>query len=292
MLKKMTIPEMIGQLIMHAIMILAVIICLYPVILTLMVSFTDEVTLMRNGMQLIPEVFSLDAYRLIFANNTVGNAYLVTITVTVIGTALSLLICGMAGFAMSLNTLKYRNIAALFFYIPMVFNAGLLPWFLVSTQLYGLTNRFHALIIPLLVSSFNVFLMRNYFKTISPSLIESAQMDGCGAFRIFITIVMPLSAPVIATVSLFIGLTYWNDWTMALWFINNPRMYPLQYMLFQIRAIMDQIRMHGTLGGHIDIPSQTYQVATLFVTIGPIVLLYPFVQRYFVKGIMIGAVKG
>jgi len=211
--------------------------------------------------------------------------------VTAIGTFLSVLICLMAGFAMSVQTLKYRNRIALFFYIPMVFSAGLLPWFLVSTQLYGLSNRPWALIVPMLVSPFNVFLARNYFRTIPASLVEAAQIDGCSPFKTLIKIIFPLSLPIIATLGLFIGLAYWNDWSMALWFIRNPSLYPVQYMLFRIDAMMDHIRMHGAIGD-MQLPTQTFRLATLFVTLGPIVLLYPFVQRYFVKGIMIGAVKG
>jgi len=291
MMRKLTKSEMLGQVIINIIFIIVAIVCIYPVILTLMVSFSSEMSVMRNGMRLIPQEFSLDAYRMVFADNNIPNAYLVTITVTAVGTFLSVFICGMAGFAMSVQTLKYRNFISFFFYIPMVFSAGLLPWFLVSTQLYSLTDKPWALIVPMLVSPFNVFLARNYFKTIPSSLVESAQIDGCNPFRTLVSIVIPLSIPIIATIGLFIGLAYWNDFTMALWFINTPSLYPLQYMLFRITAIMDQIRMHGAMGDMV-MPTQTFRIATLFVTLGPIVLLYPFVQRYFVKGIMIGAVKG
>jgi len=291
MMRKMTKSELLGQVIMNIIFIIVAIVCLYPVLLTLMVSFSSEVSVMRNGMRFIPEEFSLDAYRMVFADNNIPNAYLVTVTVTAVGTFLSVFVCGMAGFAMSVQTLKYRNAVAFFFYIPMVFSAGLLPWFLVSTQIYQLSDKPWALIVPMLVSPFNVFLARNYFKTIPSSLIESAQIDGCNPFRTLVSIVIPLSIPIIATIGLFIGLAYWNDFTMALWFINNPSLYPLQYMLFRITAIMDQIRMHGAMGDMV-MPTQTFRIATLFVTLGPIVLLYPLVQRYFVKGIMIGAVKG
>jgi len=288
---KLTKSGVFGQVVMHFIFIVATLIFIYPIILTLMVSFTEETSLMRYGMRLIPQEFSLDAYRLVFSDNTIINAYVVTIVVTIVGTLLSVLICGMAGFALSVPTLRYRNKIAFFFYVPMVFSAGLLPWFLVSTQWYGLTNRAYALIVPLLVSPFNVFLARNYFRTIPSSLIESAQIDGCNPFRTLFSIIIPLSVPIIATIGLFIGLAYWNDWTMALWFINEPSLFPLQYMLYRITAIMDHIRQHGAMG-NIQMPTQTFRVATLFITIGPIVLLYPFVQRYFVKGIMIGAVKG
>lgn len=192
---------------------------------------------------------------------------------------------------MSLQRVKYRNHIAMYFYIPMVFSAGLLPWYLVCTQFLHLQDTIWALILPSLVSPFNVFLMRNYFKTIPSSLVESAEIDGSGPFRTYFQIVIPLATPIIATVALFIGLGYWNDWTNALWFISARKLFPLQYMLYRIKSIMDFIRQNGSMG-NIQLPSQTFQLATLFVTIGPIVLLYPFVQKFFVKGIMVGAVKG
>jgi len=290
-MRKLTKSEIFGQIIMHVIFIIATIIFLYPIVITFMSSIADETSLMRYGMRLIPAVFSLDAYRTVFSDSTILNAYTVTVLVTVIGTFLSVLVCSMAGFAMSVQTLKYRNKIALFFYIPMVFSAGLLPWFLVSTQVYGLSDRPWALVVPMLVSPFNIFLARNYFRTIPASLIEAAQIDGCSPMKTLMTIILPLSLPILATLGLFIGLAYWNDWSMALWFIRNPSLYPVQYMLFRIDAMMDHIRMHGAIG-NMQLPTQTFRLATLFVTLGPIVLLYPFVQRYFVKGIMIGAVKG
>jgi len=290
-MKKMTKSEVFGQIIMHIIFLFVMVICLYPILITLMSSFSSETALMRYGMRLLPAEFSLDAYRSVFSDAAVLNAYMVTITVTVVGTFLSVLICGMAGFAMSVSTLKYRNKIAFFFYIPMVFSAGLLPWFLASTQLYGLADRPWALVVPMLVSPFNVFLARNFFRTIPSSLIESAQIDGCNPMRALISIIIPLSLPIIATIGLFIGLAYWNDWSMALWFIRDTSLYPVQYMLFRIEILMDHIRMHGAIGD-MQLPAQTFRLATLFITLGPIVLVYPFVQRYFVKGIMIGAVKG
>jgi ABC-type glycerol-3-phosphate transport system permease component len=256
-----------------------------------MVSLGSEKSVIDNGYQLIPEEFSLLAYKTIFEDSSIYYAYGVSIFVTTVGTLLSLLICGMAGYAMSLNRVRYRNAISMYFYIPMVFNAGLLPWYMVCTQLLHLQNTIMALILPMLVSSFNIFLMRNYFKTIPASLIESADIDGCGVMRTFFQVVLPLSKPIIATVALFVGLAYWNDWSLALWFIDERNLFPLQYMLFRIESMMEFIRKNGYIGGF-EFPAQTYQIATLFVTIGPIILLYPLIQRYFVKGIMIGAVKG
>jgi ABC-type glycerol-3-phosphate transport system permease component len=256
-----------------------------------MVSLSSEKSVLFNGFRLIPDEFSALAYEMVFKDRFIYSGYAVSLAVTISGTLLSLFLCGMAGYAMSIQRVKYRNVAAMYFYLPMIFSAGLLPWYLVCTQILHLQNTLLALIVPMLVSPFNVFLMRNYFATVPSSLIESAEIDGCGVMRTFIRIIIPLSKPIIATVTLFIGLSYWNDWSHALWFIDDTKLYPLQYMLYRIKSIMDFVRENGVMGGT-EIPSETFQVATLFVTIGPIIFLYPFIQRYFVKGIMIGAVKG
>ncbi len=290
-MKKRSFGERAAHLLIHLILAIYAFICTYPFVLTFMVSLGSEKSVIDNGYQLIPEEFSLLAYKTIFEDSSIYYAYGVSIFVTTVGTLLSLLICGMAGYAMSLNRVRYRNAISMYFYIPMVFNAGLLPWYMVCTQLLHLQNTIMALILPMLVSSFNIFLMRNYFKTIPASLIESADIDGCGVMRTFFQVVLPLSKPIIATVALFVGLAYWNDWSLALWFIDERNLFPLQYMLFRIESMMEFIRKNGYIGGF-EFPAQTYQIATLFVTIGPIILLYPLIQRYFVKGIMIGAVKG
>ena len=283
--------EKAGQIIMHCCMMILTIIFLYPIILTFMVSISSERSVILDGYRLFPREFSLDAYKTVFLSPFVIRAYGVTLTTTIFGTVLSVIICGAAGYAISLQRVKYRNAVAMFFYIPMVFNAGLVPWYLVCTQILHLRNNFAALIVPALVSSFNLFLMRNYFKTIPASISESADIDGAHPLRTFFSIIIPLSAPIIATSTLFISLGYWNSWTEALWFIDNRNLYPLQYMLFRIQSQLEIIQMSGSLGG-MQLPTQTFQIATLFITIGPIVLVYPFVQKYFIKGIMIGAVKG
>ncbi len=282
--------ERIGNIVMNLILLFYSVICIYPFVLTFFVSFTSERSLMKNGYQLIPEEFSTAAYQTIFKDSSILQAYGITFSITLIGTTLSLLICSLAGYAMSLQRVKYRNVLAMYFYIPTVFSAGLLPWYLVCTEYLHLKDSYWALILPMLVSTFNIFLLRNGFKSVPTAVLESAEMDGCGPYRTFFQLVIPLSKPVIATVALFIGLAYWNDWSNALWFINKQELYPLQYMLYRIKSRLETALQTGQFTG--DVPTQTYQIATLFVTIGPIVLLYPFIQRYFVKGIMIGAVKG
>ena len=287
---KMSFSEKFGQALMHLFMFALALAALYPIILVFMVSISSEASVSTGGLRLIPLEFSLDAYRLVFATPAMYRAYGVTIAVTLIGTSLSLLLCAMAGWAISLDKVKYRFMIAMFFYIPIVFRPGLLPWFRVITQTLGLRNSFWALIIPALVSPFNLFLLRNYFRTIPSSLVESAQIDGAPVPVIFFRIVLPLAKPILATCSLFIGLGYWNAFAEALWFIDNPNLFPLQYMLFRIQQQLEMMRRMGIIMG--TMPTQTFRLATMFVTIGPIILAYPFVQRFFIKGIMIGAVKG
>ncbi len=280
-----------GDMIMHLVMIVASVICLYPFVLCFMVSITDESTVVRNGFQLIPEKFSAVAYQTVFTDGTIFNGYIITIIITVVGTLIALVVSALAAYAMSLSRVQYRNVFSMYMYIPTVFSAGLLPWYLVCTNVLHLQNTIWALILPSLISPFNIFLMRNYFKSIPASLVEAAEIDGCGTWKTAFVIIFPLSKPILATVTLFTGLGYWNNWANALYFINDKKLYPLQFMLFRIEQMIRDIKQNGTLS-NMQVPTVTFQMATLFVTIGPILLLYPFVQKYFVKGIMIGAVKG
>lgn len=286
--KKITL----GDVLMHVAMILASVICLYPFVLSFMVSITDEKSLLVNGFKLIPAEFSTVAYEMVFQDGSIFRGYIVTIFITLVGTVLSLLISAMAAYAMANPRVQYRNAFAMFLYIPTVFSAGLLPWYLVCTQILHLGDTVWALILPSLISPFNIFLMRNYFKSIPTSLIEAAEIDGCGVLKTAFVVVFPLSKPIIATISLFAGLGYWNNWANALYFINDKDLYPLQYMLFRVEQLIQDVQKNGALSANMQVPTQTFQMATLFVTIGPILLLYPFVQKYFVKGIMVGAVKG
>ena len=286
--------EKIRSFFINLIFILFSIGSLVPFILTFIVSISDESSVVKKGFSFFPNKFSLDAYRAVFADSMVIRSYGVSIFVTVVGTSLSIILCGLAGYAMSVGRVKYRNKVALYFYLPMVFNAGLVPWYLVVTKGLMLKNSIFGLILPMLISPFNLFLFRNYFKSIPAELSESAEIDGSGPLSTFFRIMLPLSKPIIATVALFVSLAYWNDWTLSLWLIDKKELYPLQYMLYRIQSLISYLKAGNNIGGGNAtlVPAQTVQMATLFVTIGPIILIYPFVQKYFVKGIMVGAVKG
>lgn len=279
-----------GQTVLHIVMILASLSVILPLVLMVIVSFSSEASVLQYGYSFVPHGWSLDAYRYVFENDILS-AYRTTILVTVVGTLLSVIICCMCAYTLRLKKVRHRNFIALFLYFPTLFNAGLIPWYYNISETLKLSNTIFVLILPLLVSSYNIFLIRNYFKTIPDSLIESAEIDGANQFRIFFVIVIPLSVPIIATISLFVALMYWNDWYYANWFINssNQGLYPLQYYLFKIQSMITSAPGQGS--GAV-VPTNTTMVAAMFVTIGPIVLLYPFIQRYFIKGIMVGAVKG
>ncbi len=281
------------QIIISLVMILFCLITFVPFILAIIVSISNEDSIIKNGFSFFPEKITLDAYKLALHDNMILSSYKVTITVTTLGTIAAVVLCAMLGYAMSVKKVKYRNAISFFMFIPMVFNAGLLPWYLICTRVLHIQNSIQALILPMLINPFNVFLLRNYFRTIPDSLAESAEIDGATPFVTFFKIILPLAKPILATVTLFIALAYWNDFTMALWFINKKILYPLQYILYKILSLISFINS-GQISsiGSLVKPKESLQMAIFIITIGPIILLYPFVQKYFVKGIMIGSVKG
>jgi putative aldouronate transport system permease protein len=197
----------------------------------------------------------------------------------------------MAAYSLSRKCLKYRNFFALAFYFTMVFNAGLVPWYIIVTKL-GIKDSIWVLILPMCFNPFNMLLMRNYFKSLPDAVIESAKIDGAGEYRIFTGIMLPMALPGLAVITLFYMLSFWNDWWMALLFINDTKLYPLQFLLRKILSNIIFASKNPTMINKGAIPQETVKMATCIVTIGPIIFVYPFIQRYFVKGITIGAVKG
>jgi len=267
--------------------------CMFlPFLIILSVSFSSESSVLLNGYGLWPAEFSLEAFKFVLEAGTIGNGYIVSTFVTIVGTLIAVVVTAMAGYAVSRKNLKYRNFFALAFYFTMVFNGGLVPWYMMVSNL-GLRDKIWALIIPMAFNPFNMLLIRNFFQTIPDSLVESGKLDGAGELKIFLKIILPISLPGMATITLFYMLAFWNDWWLALLYIDNYRLYPLQFLLRRIQSNivyamqgMNQVVKQG------QIPKETVQMAMCVLTIGPIVFVYPFIQRYFVKGITIGAVKG
>lgn len=270
------------------------VVCTIPLLLVLMVSFTDEKTIQLNGYQLIPEQLSLAAYKLLlFGTTPLYQSYMVSIIITVVGTLLAVLITGAAGYTLSSRHVKYRNQLAIFFFITMVFNTGIVPWYLVTTGL-GMQNTIWALIIPSMIfNPFNLFLVRNYMKQIPDSLTEAARIDGANDFYIAFRIFFPLSLPVLATITLFYGISYWNNWFNAIMLVDNKDLFPLQYLLFKLNSEISMIQSMQRSMSEVSatLPAESVKMATAILTIGPIIFFYPFLQKYFIKGLLIGSVK-
>ncbi|MBO7744475.1 carbohydrate ABC transporter permease [Paenibacillus sp. MWE-103] len=269
------------------------IVCALPFILVISGSLSDSAQILRNGYSILPRGFSLDGYRSIFLfPMQIAKAYGVSIFVTGAGTGIGLVVMTFCGYAISRSELKYRNIIAFMIYFTTLFSGGLVPWYIVVTKL-GFKNSIWALIIPSICSSFYILLIRNFMKTIPDSLVESARLDGAGEFRILARIVVPISTPILATIALFLALAYWNDWYLASLYITKADMWPLQYRLYNILNAASKMAQAGAENYTSKIlPTETQKLANAIVATGPIIFLYPFLQKYFVQGITIGAVKG
>jgi len=267
-----------------------------PFLLLVISSFADEATLTMNGYSFFPEKLSISAYNYLFQQSSMlVKAYGVTILVTAIGTSLGLLITSMLAYPLSRRDFTKRNIFSFIVFFTMLFNGGLVPSYLLWTTVFQVKNTIFALILPnLLMSAFYVILMKNYFANNIPSeLIEAAKMDGAGEYRVFFKIVIPLSLPIMATVGLMVGINYWNDWINGLYYITNPDLFSVQNLLNRILSNIQYLSSNAVSQKvNTEMPSTGIRMAIAVIGMLPILVLYPFFQRYFVKGITIGAVKG
>lgn len=276
------------------------VLCFIPFWMVLVASFTPEKLIVKNGFGLFPSEFSLDAYETVFKDPLViGRAYLTTIILTLVGSILGVLINAMTAYVLQRKDFDWRNKFSFFFYFTTLFNGGLVPSYVLMIRYLNMKNNYLALLLPLLFNVFNLLVMRSYMSNVPDALTEAAKIDGCGDFRVFWQIMLPLSKPAIATVCLFIALAYWNDWYNAMLYINDETMYPLQYFLYQqvnnieaYKKILAEMGGGAAVSGAIDLPTQSLKMALTVVVTGPIILAYPFAQKYFVQGITIGAVKG
>ncbi|HEY4390562.1 MAG TPA: carbohydrate ABC transporter permease [Paenibacillus sp.] len=274
------------------------ILCVFPFLFVVIISLTDEGTLAKNGYRLIPEKWSLGAYRYMFdMGDTLLRSYGITILVTVVGTVIALLFMAFYAYAISRKSFRYRNFFSFFAFFTMLFNGGLVPTYIIVTQLMGLKDTIWALILPLAVNAFYIMILRTFYATSVPeAIIESGKIDGAGEFRIFIKLVLPLSLPGLATIGLFSTLGYWNDWFNALLYIDNPNLVPLQSMLMRIETSMQFIMQNASnsslsLEAMRSLPQDTSRMAMVVMATLPIIFAYPFFQRYFIQGLTVGAVK-
>lgn len=267
-----------------------------PLIYVISVSFSSQQNLSDYGYRLIPKSISLEAYKYIFKSpNLILDAYSISIFVTVVGTLLSLIITAMLSYVISRKSYRYRKITAFIIYFTMLFNGGLVPWYMLISRYLHLRDNIFALIIPYLVNSWFVLLMKGFMQSLPIEMFESAKVDGASENRIFFRIVLPLSKSGLATVGLFIALMYWNDWWLALLFIDNQKLIPLQFMLNRIMSNISFLSSGLSRNINIDtskFPSEAARMAMCALAAGPMLFVFPFFQKYFVKGLTVGSVKG
>ena len=275
---------------------LVALLCIFPFWMVVIGSLTPENEIYVRGYSLWPQTFSTEAYKLAFEDpGKILRSYLVTVGITGAGTAVSLFIVSMCGYVLQRPDFKSRNFFTMFVFFTVLFNGGLVPWYILMTNYLHLKDNYLALILPMMVNVFYLIIMKNFMRSIPGALIESAKIDGAGEFYIFLRIVLPLAKPALASIGMFIALNYWNDWRNGMLFMQDETMYPLQYYLYRLLSSLDFLKSAAAstidLGDQV-FPSESFKLAMTVVATGPIIMLYPFVQKYFVKGITIGAVKG
>lgn len=270
-----------------------------PFIFVIIISLTDEQSLTMNGYRFIPEKWSLYAYEYIInAGENIIRSYGVTILVTVLGTVIGLLLTGTYAYALSRKTYAFRSFFTKVITIPMLFSGGMIANYLIVTKVLMLKNSIWALILPLCLNSYNIIVLRTFFKTSIPdSVVESAKIDGASEWHLFFKIVIPMALPGLATIGLFLTLGYWNDWFNAMMYMDDKNWIPLQYLLIQIESSIDWLASNKSMMGvdgiqaAANLPKETIKMAIVVISTLPIIFAYPFFQRYFVNGLTIGAVK-
>ena len=269
--------------------------CIFPFLLIIGTSFTSEAVIRSAGVQLFPRDFTTEAYDMVLKGGAIWKSYLLTILMTGIGTGVGLLVISMTGYALQRKDFVLRNVISFFIYFTSLFQAGLAPYYLLMTQTYHLKDSYFAVLLPLLMSPWLIILMKNFVKSIPFEITESGKIDGAGDMKIFTSLILPMLKPALATIGLFLALGYWNEWYQSSLFLSSKvDAYPLQYMLYKV--VNEANSLKNSVAAQFvtvtDLPTNSLKMATAVVATGPIVLLYPFVQRYFIGGITVGAVKG
>lgn len=289
----------IQQVVLHIVFALMSVACLFPFILLLSASISDEKSIIKNGYSLLPTEFSMAAYTYLWKQgDTIFHAYGITVIITVIGTLLGLFISSMIAYTLSRRDVPLRGILTFLVFFTMLFNGGLVPTYLVFTEVFHLKNTLMALIIPgLLTNGFFILLIRTFFSSSIPiPILESAWLDGAGEFKIFTRIVLPLSLPILATIGLMLMIGYWNDWFNGMIYVTDSKLFSIQNLLNRMLSDM-QFMQSTNIGSNqsqatSSAPLSTVRMAMAVIGVIPIICAYPFFQKYFVKGLTIGAVKG
>ena len=288
--------QVVISVVTYILVTLFCIMCILPFWMIITSSFATEDSIRRSGFTLWPTDFSTYSYELLFRSpDQMIGAYVVTIGLTVVGTLIGLFIVSMTGYALQRRDFPYRNGIMFYIYFTSLFSAGLVPFYLLITNLLNLRDSYFAILLPLLMSPWLIVLMKNFVKAIPHEITESGKIDGAGDFRIFYSLILPNMKPALATIGLFLALSYWNEWYFSSLFLTTKVEYrPLQYHLYNVINKVASLK-NSIAGSNVvitDLPGETLKMATAVIATGPIILLYPFVQKYFVAGLTVGAVKG
>jgi putative aldouronate transport system permease protein len=284
--------EMTGSIINYTLLILGALLCLLPFVYVVSVSVTSEFALGKYGASLIPKEFTLSAYTFIFQNSyRVIHAFKSSIFMTGMGTFLGVLVTAGFAYPLSKKKLPFRTPIMMYVFFSMLFGGGLIPFFIVIQKM-GLFNSYWAIILPVCYNTWNMILMRNFFSAIPDSIEESALIDGANEVLIFFKIILPLSKPIIATISLFLAVGFWNEWFMSLLFLREMEKWPIMLFLKEIIESQSAADQMQSLSQMTTASSEAVRMATVFIFTFPILLVYPFAQKHFVKGVMIGSIKG
>lgn len=285
----------VTNIIANIILAVFAIACIFPFIFVIIISLTSEQSLLQNGYSLFPEEWSFDAYKyLLQSGSALAQSYMVTIMITILGTIINVTMVSTYAYAISRPNFAYRKQFTFLAFFTMLFGGGMVPSYIVMTQVLGLKNTIWALILPLAFNVFNIIVMRTFFqKSVPESIIESARIDGASELKIFVKMVIPLALPGIATIALFSTLAYWNDWFNAMLYIDYQHLVPLQHMLMKIEKNMEFIRQNAMLSGEVmsALPQESVRMAMVVISTLPIACTYPFFQKYFISGLTVGGVK-
>ncbi len=286
----------LGQIILNLVFLLISITYLMPLILVLSISLTDEKSVITDGYSLIPKVFSTAAYELAFRNpQQLIASYQITILFTIVSTFLAVLIMGVMAYPLSRPNFKLKGPITFFVFFTMLFSGGMVPSYLLNVKYLHLDNTFWVYILPGLVSAWNLIIIRTNYKGLPNELMEAAKIDGASEVYICFKIVMPLSKPVLASIGFLFLVAKWNDWQTSMLYITNPKLMSLQYMLQRIlmeTQFLKQLVQSGQIMEQTTFPSESFRYAMALLAAGPVMLIFPFFQKYFAKGLTLGAVKG
>lgn len=272
---------------------------LFPVLLTVSIAFSSSDSIMNFGYSIWPHEFSTEAFKYIFKTpQTIMRAYGITIFVTVVGTLLSTLTIMLYAYALSRKDFVGRRPLTFYIFFTMLFSGGAVSWYIVCTSYYHLANTVWAMILPYVMDAWNIIILRTFFQSSVPiSIIESGKLDGAGEWRVFFKLVVPIAVPGIATIALFRTLVYWNDWWLPIMFIVKPELYNLQFLLQRMMQNIQQLNQNSQFAANaserlLKIPSDGARMALCLIAMGPILVVYPFFQKYFIQGLTIGSLKG